>query len=122
MMNKSLYDQYNARFMRLDSVGRGFIYSDLFKEVAENNHSALVGPRGSGKTTLLKMLSLPALASWRHRFRAQLIESMEYFAVYAPSDYAWFPDFRLSNRIRFNEEVDQQIATSIFRHHLLKAV
>lgn len=119
---KSLYDQYNARFMRLDSVGRSFIYSDLFKQVAANQHSALVGPRGSGKTTLLKMLSLPALTSWRHKHRSELINSLDYFAVYAPSDYAWFPDFRLSNRVRYNEELDQLIATSIFRHHLLKAV
>jgi energy-coupling factor transporter ATP-binding protein EcfA2 len=108
--------------MRLDSVGRTFIYSDLFRQVAANHHSALVGPRGSGKTTLLKMLSLPALLSWRHKMRSSLIDSMDYFSVYAPSDYAWFPDFRLSSRTRHNEEADQLIAASIFRHHLLKAI
>lgn len=121
-MNRALYDQYNARFMKLDAVGRSFIVSDLFRQVAANHHSALVGPRGSGKTTFLKMLTLPALATWQHKLKAQIVGEMEYFAVYAPSDYAWFPDFRVASRERYNSGLDQLLAGSIFRHHLLKAM
>src|ERR1043166_1530772 len=94
MRQPSLFESFNARSLEPEQVGRGFIFSSSFAEVAARTNTVVIGPRGSGKTTLLKMLTLPALKSWHSKERTRLVAEMDYVAVYVPSDFTWYPDFR----------------------------
>jgi len=122
MRSPSLFESYNARFLDPGQVGKGFIYSSKFEEVIPNQHSVLVGPRGVRKTTNLKMLTVPALQNWRHPKKRNILDRINYIAIYVPSDFTWYPEFRRPiNSIR-NQDVDDLLSYSLFRSHVLLAI
>src|ERR1041385_2516279 len=87
-------DAFNARFLRPQEVGESFVSPPFLDEIAAANNTAILGPRGSGKTTLLKMLTLPALLSWRDPLRQNLVRRLDYLSIYIPSSLTWNADYR----------------------------
>lgn len=126
MTNSSLFESFNARALEPEQVGRGFISSPQFFEVAARSNSIVLGPRGSGKTTLLKMLTLPALRAWLQRERSKetqrLLEQLDFVSIYVPSDFTWYPDFRRPIKVQPPKDVDDILSYALFRNHVLLAV
>lgn len=122
MREPSLFESYNARFLDPVQVGKGFIYSSLFDEVAPSEHSLLIGPRGSGKTTFLKMLTIPALHNWKHPRKKIILDKINYIAIYVPSDFTWYPEFRRPINSVHNPKVDDLLSYALFRAHVLLSV
>lgn len=122
MRASSLFDSFNARFLEPERIGKGFIFTRQFEDVARHQHSLIVGPRGSGKTTYLKMLTLPALQNWKQLGQYRLAETINYTTIYIPSDFSWYPEFRLPIDAKFSEEVDNLLTTALFRSHVLLAM
>ena len=122
----SLFESFNARALRPEQVGKGFIFSPAFVEVAAKANTVVLGPRGSGKTTLLKMLTLPALRNWHKRAgnkeSAQLIAQLDFIAIYVPSDFTWYPDFRRPIMVKPPKEIDDLLSYALFRNHVLLAM
>src|SRR5262245_41806235 len=121
MRQPSLFESFNARSLEPEQIGRGFIFSPTFAEVAARTNTVVIGPRGSGKTTLLKMLTLPALRSWRSKESARLLSDMDYVALYVPSDFTWYPDFRRPIKAQPPRETDELLSYALFRSHVLLA-
>jgi hypothetical protein len=126
MRQPSLFESFNARALQPEQVGRGFIYSPPFAQVAANSNVIVLGPRGSGKTTLLKMLTLPALKSWRRsknrsKEADDVIDGIDYVALYVPSDFTWYPDFRRPITVKPPKAIDDLLSYSLFRNHVLLA-
>jgi hypothetical protein len=122
MRGLSLFESYNARFLDPGQVGKGFIYSTKFDEVVPHQHALLIGPRGSGKTTFLKMLTIPALHNWKHPRKKAVLERINYIAIYVPSDFTWYPEFRRPINTVRNKEVDDLLSYALFRSHVLLSV
>src|ERR1700743_691463 len=82
--------EYNARSIPPAEVARSFIPpSPHFGRLLSRNHTLLLGPRGSGKTTLLKMLTAPALQSWKNAQAYALAPQVTFNAAFVPADVAW---------------------------------
>lgn len=122
MQEPSLFDSFNARHLTPSQVGRGFIWNDTILEVVKRQNSMLIGPRGSGKTTFLKMLTLPALAHWNDPRRRNIISSMDFLAIYIPSDFSWDAEYRLPVTATVPIELDELITTALFRTQTLRAM
>lgn len=122
MRDRSLFDSFNARFLEPEQIGRGFIFTEQFREIAKHQHSLIIGPRGSGKTTYLKMLTLPALISWRDAARLKISKSIGFQTIYIPSDFSWYPEFRLPIDAEMSKEADSLLTTALFRSHVLLAM
>jgi hypothetical protein len=116
----SLYESFNARSLTPAEIGSTFIYSSKLDEVIERNNSVLIGPRGSGKTTFFKMLLLPALATWEHHKKKELINRLDFTSIYIPADFRWFPAYRrpLSGAPK-DEKIDTLLMGALFRAHVL---
>jgi energy-coupling factor transporter ATP-binding protein EcfA2 len=81
---------FNAKRSSPREIARSFIPpGSHFQKIASNDHTLILGPRGSGKTTLLKMLTIQALNSWKHPQADELIERVQFNAVFVPADLAW---------------------------------
>ncbi|WP_456242909.1 ORC-CDC6 family AAA ATPase [Solemya pervernicosa gill symbiont] len=91
MRASSLYTATNARHLTPEEVAETFIPVPQFIQLTKRSHSILLGPRGCGKTTLLKMLTRPAINSWRNNDGggSKQIMSPEFEAIYVPSDVRW---------------------------------
>ena len=83
------YSSYNARHLNASEVAETFISSSSFEELIQNNHSIILGARGCGKTTLMKMLTLPALHSWKGKLAINVREKLGFYAVYISTDIYW---------------------------------
>jgi energy-coupling factor transporter ATP-binding protein EcfA2 len=84
------YTTYNARHYNPEQVAEKFIWSDSFGELIQNDHSIILGARGCGKTTLMKMLTIPALHSWKSDKRAiKIKKEIPFYAVYISTDIYW---------------------------------
>lgn len=83
------YEVFNARNLTPQEIAESFVPPDEFAELWSRNHVILMGPRGSGKTTLLKMLTVPALNSWKHEQAADIRKHIGFTAVYIPTDIHW---------------------------------
>jgi hypothetical protein len=118
----SLFDSFNARSLDPAQVGRGFIYTPIFRDVAARRNTAIIGPRGSGKTTFLKMLTLPALNSWRGSESARITRELDFVAIYVPSDFTWYPDFRRAIQGSPDPKTDELLSYALFRHHVLLSI
>ena len=84
-----IYPAYNARHLKPKEVGESFIGSASFEKLIQNGHSVILGARGCGKTTLMKMLTLPALKSWKDERAASIRASIPFYAVYISTDIYW---------------------------------
>ena len=75
---------------------------------------------------MLKMLTLPALQNWRSKERSKvadhLVEDLDYVAIYVPSDFTWYPEFRRPIKVRPSKEVDEVLSYALFRNHVLLAI
>lgn len=80
---------FNARHLKPSEIADSFVYNDDFEELLKNNHTVLLGARGSGKTTMLKMLTVPALYSWKGIRAKKILERLPFIAVYIPTDIHW---------------------------------
>lgn len=122
----TLFESFNARALGPEQVGRGFIFSPTFVQVAARSNTVVLGPRGSGKTTLLKMLTLPALTNWRRRDKSKaaqrLVADMDFVSIYVPSDFTWYPDFRRPITAAPPKAIDDLLSYALFRNHVLLAV
>ncbi|XIA63357.1 ATP-binding protein [Bradyrhizobium sp. TZ2] len=126
MTPQSLFESFNARSLEPEQVGRGFIFSPAFVDVAARSNSVVLGPRGSGKTTLLKMLTLPALKNWWKRDKnaeiQRLMAELDFVSIYVPSDFTWYPDFRRPIKTQPPKDTDDLLSYSLFRSHVLLAI
>jgi hypothetical protein len=126
MAPQSLFESFNARSLEPEQVGRGFIFSPAFVDVAARSNSVVLGPRGSGKTTLLKMLTLPALRNWWRRDKSKeiqkLMTELDFVSIYVPSDFTWYPDFRRPIKTQPPKDTDDLLSYSLFRSHVLLAI
>ncbi len=121
-MNRRLFESFNARPIEAEAVGRSFVYNSTFRRLAVRNNSVVIGPRGSGKTTYFKMLTLPALYNWKSAQRNGIIDIVDYNAVYVPTDFSWFPDFRHPVGLTLDEETDSVLSYARFRNSVLRAL
>jgi hypothetical protein len=115
-------ETFNARFLNFQEVGASFVTPPFLEEIAAPNNTAILGPRGSGKTTLLKMLTLPALLSWKDPKRDELSARIDYLAIYIPSSLTWNADYRGFSGSSLDEDVSHLISVSLFRHNVLFAL
>jgi len=118
----AVFESFNARLLSLEEVGQTFVSSPFLPAIASPNHTAVLGPRGSGKTTLLKMLTLPALLRWPDPSRDELLEKMNFLAVYVPSSLTWNADYRGFSGKQMSAEASDLISVSLFRHNVLFAL
>lgn len=121
-MNKALYEAFNARPIDPELVGKSFVYNSIFRKLAHSMNSVVVGPRGSGKTTYFKMLTLPALASWKSSQRNRVISTIDYTSVYVPTDFSWFPDFRHPVGLQLDPHLDDILSYARFRSSVLRRI
>lgn len=84
-----IYPAYNARHLKPNEVGESFIWSTNFEKLIQNGHSIILGARGCGKTTLMKMLTIPALNSWKNERANQIRENIPFYAIYISTDIYW---------------------------------
>jgi energy-coupling factor transporter ATP-binding protein EcfA2 len=89
IMSRSFADAFNARHLSPQQVAETFVIHDRFDELWQNDHVVLLGPRGSGKTTLLKMLTAPALHTWKDERAVTVREAIPFRAIYIPTDVQW---------------------------------
>lgn len=87
--NKFLSDSFNARYMTFNQVADSFIINNDYNKIIKPNTNLLIGSRGCGKTTLLKMLHPQAIDHWGKIHNENLIERVEFYGVYIPSDKQW---------------------------------
>ncbi|NBC31057.1 MAG: hypothetical protein GVY13_00090 [Alphaproteobacteria bacterium] len=121
-MSHALFESFNARTIDPENVGRSFIYSNALPAIAQSSNSVIMGPRGSGKTTLLKMLTIPALNFWENERKKYIIEKIDYFAIYIPSDFTWNPKFRLPLSGGFDENTSDLFSIALFNSHIRLAI
>jgi energy-coupling factor transporter ATP-binding protein EcfA2 len=95
-MVHSFAESFNARHLSPEEVAETFVVHDRFDELWQNNHVVLLGPRGSGKTTLLKMLTVPALHTWKDEHAAVVRDRIAFRAIYIPTDVHWQHQLRHS--------------------------
>lgn len=122
MRSGSLFDAFNARFLEPERVGKAFIFTSQFEDVARHQNTMIIGPRGSGKTTYLKMLTLPALRHWKDLRNHSFAKQINYHTIYIPSDFSWYPEFRLPIDSSLSAEVDNLLTAALFRSHVLLAM
>ena len=89
MVVEGIYPAYNARHLKPNEVGESFIWSANFGKLIQNGHSVVLGARGCGKTTLMKMLTLPALKSWKDERAGQIRKNIPFYAIYISTDIYW---------------------------------
>lgn len=113
---------FNARFLNFQEVGASFVTPPFLEEIAAPNNTAILGPRGSGKTTLLKMLTLPAMLSWKDQKRDAFSARIDYLAIYIPSSLTWNADYRGFSGSSLEDDVSDLISVSLLRHNVLFAL
>ncbi|MBI3510939.1 MAG: hypothetical protein HY064_09745 [Bacteroidetes bacterium] len=86
---ESFHISYNARHLKPEDVAQTFISNSDYKELVQDNHTVLLGARGCGKTTLMKMLTLPALYSWKDELAEEFRQKISFYAVYISTDIYW---------------------------------
>lgn len=121
-MTNGLFESFNARPVEPELVGKSFVYNSIFRKLTHNNNSIVIGPRGSGKTTYFKMLTLPALLSWKNPQRNKIISTIDYTAVYVPTDFSWFPDFRHPVGLELDPQLDNILSYARFRNGVLRRI
>lgn len=89
MKVESIFPTYNARHYAPKEVAESFILSGSFEKLIQDNHSIILGARGCGKTTLMKMLTLPALYSWKHEKAENIRDGFRFYAIYISTDIYW---------------------------------
>lgn len=83
------YNTFNARHLNPREVADSFIWSDSYGKLIQNNHSVVLGARGCGKTTLMKMLTLPALYSWKDEMANRIRKDIGFYSIYISTDIYW---------------------------------
>lgn len=89
MKAEDFYSTYNARHLNPKEVAETFIWSESYEKLIQNNHSVILGARGCGKTTLMKMLTLPALYSWKDEKSEQIRKNIRFYGIYVSTDIYW---------------------------------
>lgn len=89
MRTDTIFPTYNARHNSPKEVAESFIWSESFGKLIQNNHSVILGARGCGKTTLMKMLTLPALHTWKGENSESIKNDISFYAVYVSTDIYW---------------------------------
>lgn len=89
MKTDTIFPTYNARHYAPSEVAESFIWSENFGKLLQTNHSVILGARGCGKTTLMKMLTLPALYSWKNIKAESIKNEIGFYAIYISTDIYW---------------------------------
>lgn len=89
MKSDTIFPTYNARHYAPREIAETFIWSESFSKLIQNNHSVILGARGCGKTTLMKMLTLPALNSWKSKRAESIRKEIPFYAIYISTDIYW---------------------------------
>jgi len=89
MKTETIFPTYNARHNSPKEVAESFIWSESFGKLIQNNHSVILGARGCGKTTLMKMLTLPALHTWKGENSENIKNEISFYAIYISTDIYW---------------------------------
>ena len=117
-MERSLFDSFNARFLRPSQVAQRFVIPSHFEQVRSRTHSVIIGPRGSGKTTLLKMLQLSALREWSSNMREEVAREIDFTAVYIAADTSWSSLFESVGDFEFPTDLRPIVAAALFNTYL----
>ena len=90
------FESFNAKNIPNEAISKSFISNEEFFQIAQNNHTLIMGPRGCGKTTMLKMLTTPALHNWRTKNDREqnLRQHLPFISIYIPADEIWQEQFR----------------------------
>ncbi len=118
----SLFDSFNARFLRPSQIAEHFVIPSHFGLVCERNNSVIIGPRGSGKTTLLKMLQISALKSWHPKDRVNVIARIDFTAIYVAADASWSSLFADTQDFEIGQPFRDMIASAVFNVYLQFAI
>jgi energy-coupling factor transporter ATP-binding protein EcfA2 len=110
--NTLLYDTFNAKYLSYQEVVDSFISNNEFYQLQSNNSMLLMGPRGCGKTTLLKMLTPAGLYYWQGEEAERFKNTLQFTAVYIPSDIQWktqleYLNTHLRDEAKFNDSIAQ---------------
>jgi len=89
MKSETIFPTYNARHYAPREIAETFIWSESFSKLIQNNNSVILGARGCGKTTLMKMLTLPALNSWKSDRAESIKKEIPFYAIYISTDIYW---------------------------------
>lgn len=112
------FEAFNARFLSAEEVSRTFVPPAQYFNLAETNHSVLIGPRGSGKTTLLKMLQLRSLAAWDHPKADQVRKDLAFHSIFLGTDVLWGSQLEAGSKSISDSRKRSQIRRASFRLHL----
>ncbi|MEE4209677.1 MAG: hypothetical protein V2I43_10455 [Parvularcula sp.] len=123
MHDTPFFDTFNAKHKSDAEIASTFVLppSSLGKLLTKD-HAILSGPRGSGKTTLLKMMTIPALQSWREAEAEPIQESVDFLSVFVAADRSWHGQLkRLSKQIPEGQAAEL-LGMSAFTTHIFKAI
>lgn len=122
-MATSYAESFNARNLSPQEVAETFVVHERFDELWQNNHVVLLGPRGSGKTTLFKMLTVPALHTWRDQQARTIRERIAFRAVYIPTDVHWQHQLRHStDRLSESPELVRRLSEAAVTTNVLHSI
>lgn len=110
-----IYNTFNAKYLSYQDVAESFVSNDEFFQLTRNNSILLMGSRGCGKTTLLKMLTPAGLNYWSGKEAEEVKRTLNFTAIYIPSDIQWKNQFNyLNNRLKGKEDFVEVITQFLF--------
>lgn len=122
MHDNPFFDAFNAKHKSDEEIASTFVLPPTsLEKLLTKDHAILSGPRGSGKTTLLKMMTIPALNSWRDDEAHSVKERIDFLSVFIAADRSWHGQLkRLAEQIP-QSEAAELLGMSAFTTHIFKA-
>ncbi|AHD07946.1 ORC-CDC6 family AAA ATPase [Phaeobacter gallaeciensis] len=122
-IDQGRYDTFNAKHRTPQEVASTFVNpSTKLNRLCGHFHSVLTGPRGSGKTTLLKMLTMPALASWKGEKARDFKSNVDFVSVFIPADRSWHGQIKELSRQVPSQAAAEALGNATFTTHIFRAI
>jgi energy-coupling factor transporter ATP-binding protein EcfA2 len=123
ILNKATaFDSFNARNISPELVASTFIPPIQFDDLCKRTHNLLVGPRGSGKTTLMKMLHPAAINAWDHEKAENLRMTLDYSAVFIPSDVMWGAQVNMLGNGKLDKRLTDLLGIAAFTTNVVEGL